>query len=48
MSRGFSARALDIASKIEPGRPIRLLGLRAEMVMPDDARQGHTPTRGGW
>jgi DNA polymerase-4 len=42
------ARALDIASEIEPGRPIRLLGLRAEMVMPDDARQGHTPTRGGW
>ena len=42
------ARALEIASEIEPGRPIRLLGLRAEMAMPDDARQGHTPTRGGW
>jgi DNA polymerase-4 len=42
------ARALDLATAIEPGRPIRLLGLRAEMAMPDDARQGHTPTRGGW
>ena len=42
------ARALDLAGAIEPGRPIRLLGLRAEMAMPDDARKGHTPTRGGW
>ncbi|ANP72236.1 DNA polymerase IV [Cryobacterium arcticum] len=42
------ARALDLAAEIEPGRPVRLLGLRAEMAMPDDARQGHTPTRGGW
>jgi len=42
------ARAVDLAAEIEPGRPIRLLGLRAEMAMPDDARQGHTPTRGGW
>ncbi|TFD85878.1 DNA polymerase IV [Cryobacterium lactosi] len=42
------ARVLDLADEIEPGRPIRLLGLRAEMAMPDDARQGHTPTRGGW
>ena len=42
------ARALDLAGAIEPGRPIRLLGLRAEMRMPDDARKGHTPTRGGW
>nr|WP_231713813.1 DNA polymerase IV [Arthrobacter sp. zg-Y916] len=42
------ARALDLAGAIEAGRPIRLLGLRAEMRMPDDARQGHTPTRGGW
>jgi DNA polymerase-4 len=42
------ARALDLVAKIEPGRPIRLLGLRAEMTMPDDSRQGHTPTRGGW
>jgi DNA polymerase-4 len=42
-------RALELAaSEIEPGRPIRLLGLRAEMAMPDDARKGHTPTRGGW
>jgi DNA polymerase-4 len=41
-------RTLDLAAGIEAGRPIRLLGLRAEMVMPDDAREGHTPTRGGW
>jgi DNA polymerase IV len=27
---------------------VRLLGVRAEMSMPDDAREGHTPTRGGW
>jgi DNA polymerase-4 len=42
------ARALQLAAAIEPDRPIRLLGLRADMPMPDDARQGHTPTRGGW
>ncbi|WP_120522115.1 DNA polymerase IV [Arthrobacter celericrescens] len=41
-------RVLDLAAVIEAGRPIRLLGLRAEMAMPDDARKGHTPTRGGW
>ena len=42
------ARTLDLVAKIEPGRPIRLLGLRAEMTMPVDSRQGHTPTRSGW
>ena len=42
------AQALDLAAGIEADRPIRLLGLRAEMAMPDDARKGHTPTRGGW
>ena len=42
------ARALELVAKIEPGRPIRLLGMRAEMAMPDDAREGHTPTRSGW
>ncbi|WP_138443623.1 DNA polymerase IV [Sinomonas susongensis] len=42
------ARAMDLAAGIEAGRPIRLLGLRAEMPMPDDARKGHTPTRSGW
>ena len=42
------ARVVDLATAIEPGRPLRLLGLRADMVMPDNARQGHTPTRGGW
>jgi len=42
------ARALGLRGKVEPDRPIRLLGLRAEMTMPDDSRQGHTPTRSGW
>ncbi|BCW20299.1 DNA polymerase IV [Arthrobacter sp. NtRootA9] len=42
------ARALDLRARIEPGRPVRLLGLRAEMTMPEDSRQGHTPTRSGW
>ena len=43
-----TARALELAEKIDAGRPIRLLGLRAEMPMPEDAREGHTPTRSGW
>ena len=42
------ARALELTARIEPARPIRLLGLRAEMSMPGDSRKGHTPTRGGW
>ena len=42
------SRALELVAKIEPGRPIRLLGLRAEMAMPEESRQGHTPTRSGW
>ena len=42
------AEAMGLVAKIEPDRPVRLLGLRAEMALPDDARQGHTPTRGGW
>ena len=42
------ARALELDGKIEPGRPIRLLGFRAEMSMPEEARKGHTPTRSGW
>ena len=42
------ARTFDLLAKIEPGRPIRLLGLRAEMTMPEDSRKGHTPTRSGW
>ncbi len=42
------ARALDLVAKIEADRPIRLLGLRAEMPMPEDSRKGHTPTRSGW
>jgi DNA polymerase-4 len=42
------ARALDLVAKIEPGHAVRLLGMRAEMTMPADSRQGHTPTRSGW
>jgi DNA polymerase IV len=42
------ARVFDLVGKIEPDRPIRLLGLRAEMPMPEDAREGHSPTRSGW
>ena len=42
------AEILKLVAKIEPDRPLRLLGVRAEMAMPDDARQGHTPTRSGW
>lgn len=42
------AKAVELSAVIEPGHPIRLLGLRAEMAMPADARTGHTPTRGGW
>jgi DNA polymerase IV len=37
-----------LVAKIEPDRAIRLLGVRAEMAMPDDAREGHSPTRSGW
>lgn len=40
--------ALRLLARIEPDRPVRLLGIRAEMAMPDDARKGHTPTRSGW
>ena len=42
------ARARELIEKIEPDRPVRLLGMRAEMAMPDDARKGHSPTRSGW
>jgi DNA polymerase-4 len=40
--------AMGLVGRIEQSRPVRLLGLRAEMAMPDDARRGHTPTRSGW
>lgn len=40
--------AMALVGRIEDGRAVRLLGLRAEMTMPADARKGHTPTRGGW
>ncbi|TDN91677.1 DNA polymerase IV [Microbacterium sp. BK668] len=42
------ARVMELVGRIEPGRPLRLLGVRLEMAMPDDARRDHTPTRSGW
>lgn len=42
------AEVLGLVSKIEPGNAVRLLGVRAEMTMPEDSRKGHTPTRSGW
>jgi DNA polymerase-4 len=42
------AGAVALLGKVETGRPIRLLGFRAEMAMPEEARKGHTPTRSGW
>ncbi|MGV9193881.1 DNA polymerase IV [Microbacterium sp. MC2] len=42
------AETRKLVDRIEPDRPVRLLGVRAEMAMPDHAREGHTPTRGGW
>lgn len=42
------AKTMELLERIEPERPIRLLGVRAEMAMPDDAREGHSPTRSGW
>ena len=35
-------------ARVEPDRLLRLLGLHLDMVMPDNARVDHTPTRGGW
>lgn len=42
------AKTMELVAKIEPGRPLRLLGVRLEMAMPEDARGDHTPTRSGW
>ncbi|UXW84741.1 DNA polymerase IV [Microbacterium azadirachtae] len=41
-------RARELIARIAPDRAVRLLGLRAEMALPDDAREGRTPTRGAW
>lgn len=43
-----TAEVMKLVGRIDPARPLRLLGVRAEMAMPDDAREGHTPTRSGW
>ncbi|MCU1438831.1 MAG: polymerase [Naasia sp.] len=37
------ARALDLATRIEPDRPVRLLGFRAEMTMPEGTPATSTP-----
>lgn len=42
------AETIRLVARIERDRPIRLLGVRAELEMPADARDDHTPTRGGW
>ncbi|MFE2771777.1 DNA polymerase IV [Microbacterium resistens] len=42
------AAILALVARMEENRPVRLIGVRAEMTMPEDAREGHTPTRGGW
>jgi DNA polymerase-4 len=42
------AKAMELVAKIDADRRVRLLGMRAEMAMPGDAREGHTPTRSGW
>lgn len=39
--------ALALLGRVE-ARPVRLLGLRAEMRMPEESREGRTPTRSGW
>jgi DNA polymerase IV len=41
-------RLAELVARRDATRAVRLLGVRAEMTMPDDARDGHTPTRGGW
>jgi DNA polymerase-4 len=40
--------ALALAGRIEPGRPVRLLGVHLEMTMPPGARERTTPTRAAW
>lgn len=39
---------MRMLERLEPDRPVRLLGVRVEMAMPDEARTSHTPTRSGW
>ena len=40
--------ALALAERIDPDRPVRLLGVHAEMEMPPGSREGTTPTRSAW
>lgn len=41
------AAALALAGRIEPGRPVRLLGLHAEMTVPPEVeRENRSPVRG--
>ena len=42
-----TAAVLDLAATMEPGREVRLLGVHAEMTMPDGGDDAeHTPVRG--
>ncbi|MEL7974865.1 DNA polymerase IV [Isoptericola sp. F-RaC21] len=41
-----TAAVLDLAAGIEPGREVRLLGVRAEMVLPDAGADGGPGSRG--
>lgn len=40
--------ALGLVDRLEPGRPVRLLGVHLEMTMPPGARERTTPTRSAW
>ncbi|MEH0111057.1 DNA polymerase IV [Tersicoccus sp. MR15.9] len=43
------AAAVDLAGRIEPGREVRLLGVRAEMALPTPTDpETRTPVRGRW
>ena len=39
-------KARELIARIAPDRAVRLLGLRAEMTLPDDVRDGRTSVRG--
>ena len=43
-----TATALALADRLEPDRPVRLLGVHAEMAVPPGSREGTTPTRAAW
>ena len=46
-SRGVVGAAVDLADRLDPAREVRLLGVRAEMVMPEEGDPAErTPIRG--